>query len=355
MVLTSFDYKVAYKEGRYNEIVDFWDSSELVPALEPATALIVAYSCYHLGDYHSCFDYLSSIESCYVDDIHFLSIFGSVSRRIGQLERASLYLNKAVELDPERASSRNNLANLFIDLKKYDSARSILNELISADPNYQDAIINLQRLDSIVESYQESSSDPSEDIDISFTIADPLLLAFAPKEVERSISILHGTQTKKVSDSASQLIKSLPVPESESTAQDQLKLAFKATTESNYELSLSICRSLTSRLEMDPSLYECAAEAYIGLKLFPNAEICLLHSIVLGNQSFKNFLNLSSLALIRGDKCLAEYYYSRASSLDSEDMRLSSLRASISSSSRAFKFPVQWSESYPSVLGSKRQ
>lgn len=349
MEYQSFNYNNAFTEKRYTDIINAWKSSGFVPALEPLTANIVASAYFMLGDYQSCYDYLTSLESCFADDINFLSLFGSVSRRLGILDQAYLLLKKAIDLDSDRPSSNNNFANLLIDMGRFDEAQVLLDKLLADDPSYGDARTNMERLLNL----RNSNSSLHKSKSNEFTVADPLLLAFASNEVKRSVSLLDSNVSKR-SNAAIKLVDDLPVPQNSELALDQLKVAVKANLDSNHSFALEICRTLVASLGCHSGLYECAANSYIGLKHFSSAETCLLHSLGLGSQSFEVFLNLSSLSLIRGDKNLAEYYYSRAVSLEPDDSRLGSFRASIDQVSQRFAFSLDWSESYPTDISSKK-
>ena len=95
------------------------------------------------------------------------------------------------------------------------------------------------------------------------------------------------------------------------------------------------------------SLFECMSDAYIGLQRFAEAEICILHSLQLGDKSFKLYLNLVSLLCIRGDFSLAQHYLELASTIDEtspllEKYRLQIAKAQRNINSSFLRFDQEW-------------
>ena len=356
--MSTFDYVAAFKQNQFKEIVDTWISSNFVAPLDPPFANVVACSYYKLGDFESSFKLLTEIQSFFENDINYLCIMGSVSRRLNNFDVARLSLEKALELDSTRATTRNNYANLLIDLREYDEAHSILTDLVSSDPTYSDAQFNLNRLNSFLNSPSSTDSRSSvaaaaNNTQSNFSMADPLLSAFAPSEVQRTIQMI-TPKKESVTSPVRELESQLPDIDVEKIIGEKLQLARQANLESNYHLSLRFCKDLLSSLGSSSELYECAADSYIGLQLFPNAEICLLHSIAFGSGSFKAFANLTTLSLLRGDKHTAQFYYDKAAKLDPNNESLAPLHTSLTQVSQRFDFPTDWSATYPDDLSSKK-
>ena len=66
--------------------------------LDPPFANVVACSYYKLGDFESSFKLLTEIQSFFENDINYLCILGSVSRRLNNFDIARSSLEKALEL-----------------------------------------------------------------------------------------------------------------------------------------------------------------------------------------------------------------------------------------------------------------
>ena len=65
--------------------------------------------------------------------------------------------------------NNDNYTNLLIDQKKYHEAHSILSELVSAYPDYNDAKVNLERVNFYIASgIQESNSEANSPDDGNF-------------------------------------------------------------------------------------------------------------------------------------------------------------------------------------------
>ena len=120
------------------------------------------------------------------------------------------YMHQRVEIlenlmKPQRFSKRhrinsndiylkNNYSNLLIDLGRLSEAKKILTDIISSNPDYEDAKANLHRLESqlllskhtifSITKQLAESVDSLNDVDYSFY--DPLLFAFSKEEVERT-------------------------------------------------------------------------------------------------------------------------------------------------------------------------
>ena len=165
---------------------------------------------------------LSEIEQHFSDNTDFLSLYASSCRRLGLLDKSKSLFEKAIALDDQSVFIRNNYANLLIDLLDYVQARVILEDIISIDSDYTDAVENLNRL-SFLESKASLQPGKSTTSQSSFSLSDfndPLLLAFGDDEVERSSKRYN---LKKVPVGAS--TDFLPSPDSLKTSNDYIRLA----------------------------------------------------------------------------------------------------------------------------------
>ena len=74
---------------------------------------------------------------------------------------------------------------------------------------------------------------------------------------------------------------------------------------------LSYCNAAHEVLGVSPEIYELAAQAYISSKMFPDAEVSLLTALSLGFNNPSIYVNLATLAQMRGDHDLSSYYLAK--------------------------------------------
>ncbi len=316
-----------YEQGCYQEVIRSIDLGKFSAIGDPALAHVLAASYFQLGLYSESLPLLKEVESCFLADPHYLSLYGACLRRCGELDDARFRLEQALSVQPDNAAIRNNFANLLIDLKDYDQAESILDQLLSDNPDYQDAQVNLHRLKQRKQIQQLQSENDTTADSSRWCLADPLMLAFGEDEVER-------TRPKQVKSAQvqSELKEKLPCLKQQQIGAEQLSLALEAVQEGRHTFALQLCSQVHQVMPTSPTLFECISDAYIALQRFGDAEICLLHSLQLGGKSFKLFANLTSLLCIRGDFTLAQHYLEQASLLDEVNPLLSSLRSQIAQS-----------------------
>ena len=193
-------------------------------------------------------------------------MFGACCRRLGKLHDAKSLLEKALNCDPTSLPAKNNYANLLIDLNSFEEAEAILLAILKDNPDFADAKDNLARL-----SYKRESSNTNNVAEInphaSFSLADPLSLAFSHEEVKCSRSLISNHKDQKsVPQKAKELSSLLPNTSDQSISSDQIDLAFKACAEGRYEFALNLCNEVKVHLGDSPSLYECLGDIYIGVK-----------------------------------------------------------------------------------------
>lgn len=333
-----------YVANRHQDVVNSVDQSKFSAIANPSIARVVAASQFQLGNYSDSIELLSEIESCFLEDIEYLSLYGACLRRNGDLALARVQFERALKISPESPSLKNNYANLLIDLGSFDDAESILRDLIDTDPDYQDAQVNWLRLLEAKRLNSQSSDDKNQ-VD-SWIFSDPLLLAFSQDEVQKSVSLLSVAEdgsplNKNLSDS-------LPSIQDHQLASDQLKMAQQAVLEGRYDFALQLCSQAKSKMPHSAAIYECVSDAYISKRLFKEAEICLLHAMHMGSPSFKTFVNLISLACLRKDFGLAQHYFEKAQLIDATNSALPKLRAQIVDGNRPdsneiFRFDAAWS------------
>ena len=101
--------------------------------------------------------------------------------------------------------------------------------------------------------------------------------------------------------------------------------------------------SFLSRLP-SAQVYDCVSDVYINLKLFFQAEICLLHSIVIGGETPKRLLNLVSFSCMRSDFKLAQAYLEKVAALDPSHPQLATISKSVYQKNYTdpFNFNLDW-------------
>ena len=337
-----------FQAGRHHEVVAQAQAAGVAPETNPLAANVLAAALFQLGEYGRAATLLEGLEAALGEQRDYLSLYGATCRRLGLLQRAEQLLAKALQLDPGALDVRNNYANLLIDLGRLNEARTLLEQLLRENPNYQDARANLNRLQ-----FREQpagppvSQAPAQPAGTAqpWAPADPLMLAFAEEEVR----LAGGVQPAPATSAAAALAATLPQPEAKAVASDQLQLAARAVSESNPAFALQLCGSALAGLGANASVYVNASDAYIRSQRFWEAEICLLHAMVIGGATISNYINLMSLASLRGDLALASHYLDQAAGLDPSHPNLAQLQASLRErqaalAGQAYRFEPHWAE-----------
>ena len=301
---------VLFEQRNFQAILDRAQRDEITPATNPNAANVVAAALFQIGRYSDCLLWCEGLSPSLHGDAGFISMHGAVLRRAGRLEEAEKVFVTGLKTHPTNAFLRNNFANLLIDLQDFDKAETILKSLLQENPDYEDAKANLNRLQfqrSLAESTPSSSEssapnlNPTED-----HFVDPLEAAFTDEEV----AIAGGVAAKQASENANQShgggIKedALPNRAVQKELEEALALA-RQTVDADPEQAIRDCTLLHNKLGVQASIYEVAAEAYIKLQLFGDAETCLLVAHSLGSTESSVPLNLANLASMRGDQRLA--------------------------------------------------
>ena len=335
-----------FDEGQYRDVLKRAKSLNLRLGQEPLQAQIVAGALFQLGEFAKAAQLLEPHQAALDADGSFLSLYGATCRRLGQLTTAKDLLSRALALEPKSPQIRNNYANLLIDLEELVEARKILEELLGENPNYSDARANLNRLEfreNMASTSQEPLSNTSDNIQ-SWMPNDPLMLAFAEEEVRKAGAV--GLQ-KPAPNSATTLTQKLPNPDKAAVAGDQLNLAAAAIQENNLTFALQLVSQAGLGLGAQAAVYVNAADAYIRLQRFHEAEICLLHALQLGGPALPHYINLITLASIRGDFSLAYHYVDAAAAIDPKYPQLIEVRDQLkrqqAAASSPYDFQKEWS------------
>ena len=129
-------------------------------------------------------------------------------------------------------------------------------------------------------------------------------------------------------------------------AGDQLKLAAQAINENNPSFALQLVSQASLGLGAQAAVYVNAADAYIRLQRFHEAEICLLHALQLGGPALPHYINLITLASIRGDYALSRHYIDAAAAIDPKNPQLLQVSDQVkkqeSAQSAPYGFQSEW-------------
>lgn len=337
-----------YQANRHTDVVSLYLKSDWRPQVDPDKIYVVAASYFKLGEYSESYQFLKAISSSYSEDINFLSLYAASCRHVGHLSESKSIFLRALSIDPDNINVLNNYSNLLIDLHEYEEAYLILNELVKNNPDYSDACLNYRRvqhirdlgsLNSSTELASDSSATQSSELftehaeksqKTSSSYFDPLLFAFTVDEVKRTAPF-RPSLSKLKSGALAELEDAMPLQDQNAVAADQLNLAFRAVKDGNPSFALETCTHALTALSNNSELYSCVADAYLSQKNFVLAELYFLHSIALGSNSFKNHFNLASLACMKRDFSLAEYYLGIANSLDRSNSLVEKLKTQIAS------------------------
>jgi len=324
-----------FEKSQYHEIISHFEQYEENPILEPALSFIYAASLFKVGEYARAGRILDLVSPSLDSESSFLSLHAATSRRLGNLSQADALFKKAIALDPEDLAIQNNYANLLIDCNDLEKAERTLIDILQKVPSYPDAKSNLERLYYLKTANSQdsgqngimSSIPSSRELDIKKILAqDPLMMAFCEDEVtENSISfgmpLLNNPQA--MPDSSIDSEKHL--------GYEQLKLAKIAVRENNPTFALNLCSQAYNTIGINADIYLTAADAYLSLQQFSEAELCIHQALQLCTPTVIQYINLTSLACIRSDIKIARYYLQRATALDPSCNHLSRLHDMIES------------------------
>ena len=334
-----------FAAGRYHDLIAAAQSAQISPQTDPTGAQILAAALFSVGEFGAAAPILEELEPAFGLNPEFLSLFAANCRRLGQLQRAEDLFARALQISPESPQIRNNQANLLIDLGRLDEAREILTRLLDEQPDYADARNNLNRL-----SFQNQAQPPqpsqlqqSPEPVRGWSLADPLLIAFSEEEVAES----GLRKPAKPGPEAAALLESLPDANARAMALEQLEQANKAIAEQQCAFALQLCSQVLRVLGAHAPVYDCASDAYLNLRKFHEAELCLLQAMALDAPTPKRCLNLVSFASMRGDMALAQHHLRKAASLDPSHPQLEQIRVNLTKREQAagsmpYAFQLAW-------------
>jgi len=334
-----------FSAGRYHDLIAAAQSAAISPQSDPVAAQLLAGALFSVGEFAEAAPLLDELEPAFGLNAEFLSLFGANCRRLGQLQRAEELFIRALEIAPRSLPILNNQANLLIDLGRFEEAREILTHLLKEAPDYADARANMNRL-SFQNGTQKNdsvASDQSSEPVQGWSLADPLLLAFSEEEVDS-----YGLRKPAQPDAAAaSLLESLPEADERAMALEQLSQANQAVVDQQFALALQLCSQALRVLGADPLIYDCASDAYLNLRCFHEAELCLLQAMALSAPTPKRCLNLVSFACLRGDLALAQHHLRQAAALDPSHPQLDQIRANLEKRAKSadqthYSFSLTW-------------
>ena len=337
-----------FERRKYSDLIQLADEHSSFFQKDPYLLKLKAASFFCIGNYEDAYRILSYLEAFFGESADFLSLYAATARRLGDFEKSKVLFLKALSVDPTSLQIQNNYSNLLIDLHEYSEAKSILENVVKSNSSYRDAINNLDRINQLISttSFQNTHVDTaSSSSSSSLNLDDPLLFAFHDDEIDfsrtRYIDKYKNQQDSSFADNSI-------TPSSDSVALDQLEAAALALSEKNSVLVLKLCSQARLLLPTNPRVYEYASDAYLNIKLFQEAECCLLHSISLGGSSLKHYFNMVTFCRMRKDFSLASFYLSKASHIDPSSQMLSKIKAvldaEIANVSNPYSFSTDWSQ-----------
>ena len=327
-----------FEQRNYQAVLDRAKADEITPASDPQAGNVVAASLFQLGRYPECLLWCEGLEPALQGQPSFSSMYGAVLRRTGRFDEAEKVFREALAQHADNIILQNNFANLLIDKQSFVEAEKILRNILSTNPSYEDARVNLNRLEfqkSLSESSPKTSQKPadnnelmtiSEQVENAFV--DPLAAAFTDEEVALAGGVAASLSKEQAPNSSGVNFEKLPSREVQRELQETLALA-RQTVESDPEQAISDCTLLHNKLGVQAPIYEVAAEAYIRLQLFSDAETCLLTANSLGSKDASVLLNLANLAAMRGDQRLALHWLESLAKRQPDNPQLDSVRRNL--------------------------
>lgn len=327
-----------FNAGYYAKAISLARNSSSDLSSDPLLSKLLAGCYFQIGEFSSAITLLEPLEAIFFNDLDYLSLYAAACRRLGHLKKSQLLFVRALEISPDSHSIKNNYANLLIDLKQFDHAKTMLEAVLAENPSHPDATLNINRLNFILsENKIANTSSVTIASGSPLSFADPLLLAFADTEVS------YASKRYKLK-TGSQATDKFPSVDVHGCAADLINLSEQAISNKQFSFALKLCSQALHAYGASAQIYDCASDVYVNLKKFNQAEICLLHSVVLGGETPKRLLNLVSFACIRLDFQLAKQYLEKAAALDPSHPQLGPISKTVydKDKSSPFNFSKEW-------------
>lgn len=321
----SLSYKTLFEAKQYHVIIQNLSSVDL-DELAPDTLNILAASYFLIGEFSLVVPLIKKLEPFLSSDANFLSLCGATYRRLGQLTLACSYFEKAIKIQPS-PDIQNNYANLLSDLGQHERALGILSEVLLANPNHPDALVNKDRISKLISSPKSKSSSFDTHSSLPFQLADPLQLAFSYEESVRTVGKLKSSPNIN----SDNLIKAVKKSSGSDIQGELIQLARRNISEKLYNEALKVLSQALNSGSPTAEIYECASDAYLALQKIPQSEICLLTSYILGSRSSKVLLNFISFTLMRNDHFLSSHIFSQLKQIDPSNPMIPKFKNSLDS------------------------
>jgi len=302
-------YFELFESGFFQEVINRAQKEENLTA---EIEQLLAASYFKIGNYTDCLTLLETLEGSFGSDPNFNSLYGAALRRVGLKKEAKIKLENAINLsNNDNPHIINNYANLLVDMGNSQEAVEILENIVKNNPDYLDAKINLERAKKINKSTTNPSTNDEELTDEknieSELFIDPLMAAFSTEEVELN----NRSRSKSIPNKSITAKKYIKKEDKSKLLIQKLELLKQCLDEKNYSFGLQLCSELNTLNLAKDLTYKYASDCYIGLKRFNDAEIFLLHSIVINPDSLASLINLVSICALKGDLGQALLIYNR--------------------------------------------
>ncbi len=316
--MTIFDY---FAKGQFDKTVSEYEKLQ-TPTGEDK--LVAAGAYFRIGELTKSINLCEEIYNEMADRLDYISLYGAVLRNSGKLAEAKKLFDHGLEIGGRLLPSfMNNYSNLLVDLGDNDQALKILEELVSNDPNYQDAVLNIRRIKDLNSNEKLESTEINEN-ELAFPEPDefdPFLLAFSDEESQYTIShYLKKNQKDNTQDvtNTEDLQNKPPEKLNEllTTDNEELFRLAKANIQANPELTIKTCNKLIKKGCSPRALNAVAAEAYIKLSKLDLAELFYTKALAEGIQTVDIYVNLAQLCRIRNAFTEAFHYLEQAKKLD---------------------------------------
>ena len=298
-----------YNQGKYSEVIQLFEKKKNRQLTnDPNAQMILAAANFKLDRFSYCLQILETIEGVFSNDPHFYSLYGAAYRRIGLTQEALKKFQTAIELSNSNDHRiLNNYANLLLDTDQSNEAILIWEKILKEDPSYNDAKINLEKARSLVisSSTQENTNPDSEDLE---TMIDPLLAAFSEEEIKDNAARKKSQKNRVPSEIQQLMPRNTDVKK---LILEKDNLLQRCLSEKNYSLGLKLTAELRELGLPESLVYKYASDCFIGTKNFKDAEINLLHSLLLEPESTNSLVNLVSLCTMKGDLKRAEKIFDK--------------------------------------------
>jgi len=316
--------KSLVKNKQFRSVIDFAEKSNKTYLDDPNIAYLLAFSYYNINDFENSLFYCENAFITNVDNEAFVGLYGSVLRNTGRLGRSIEMMEDFIQRHRSNGIVVNNLANAYIDAGKIIDAQNLLDGIdISTVVNSDDIILNRSRIDNLLSvigteemSHKSDETEDNDNEDDAFAseknkalVFDPLLRAF--EAIDQEGSAVKALIRNNKDDGLDKAFEKSSVPERNliSEAEEIIQLAKHQCTISPKE-TIRDLNSLLRKGFFSKNIYEIASQAFISLKLFADAETSGLTAVALGSKDKSLYINLSSLAALRGDLRLASHWHS---------------------------------------------